>query len=86
MADKILVSVKSQIIERYEPIEFPLKVYSVASLVCLVIDLITALVCLIIAAKKEWAVSMVYFTQLLVVTVYFYMDCAVLLTGVKMNF
>lgn len=54
------VSVKSLIVERYEPVELPLKVYSIASLVCLVVDLITTLVCLIITSKKEWAIAMVY--------------------------
>lgn len=51
----------------------------------MLVDLLASLVCLIMAAKKEWAISMVYLAQLFVVTVYFYTDVVIILYGLKLN-
>jgi len=67
----------------YEPMQLPLKVYAVGSLVCMVIDILAALVFLIFCGKMEWQRVSVFFFQLLIVTVYFYLDIYLFLTVAK---
>ena len=57
---EIPIEVKSAICEAYGPCELPLKVYFYTSCVCLLVDMLTSLVCLIMASKFEWAIAMVY--------------------------
>lgn len=53
---------------------------------CLVIDCLASLVFLIFCAKREWARAGVFLFELLIVSVYFYLDVMVFLNGVKWFF
>ena len=53
------------------------------SIICTVIDCLAALIFLIFCGKNEWARAGVFFFQLLVVSIYFYLDVFLFLTGAK---
>lgn len=59
--------------------EFPLKIYSITSAVCLVVDCVATIVALAGCGRQE--VPGVYVMQLLIVTVYFYTDIFLFLYG-----
>lgn len=75
---------KSVFWDIYEPLQTPLKVYTISSLVCLILDCLGALVFLIFCAKREWAQAGVYFCQLLIVSIYFYLDVMLFINGAKL--
>lgn len=64
--------VKTSLNHHYESAEVLLKIYNIASIVCLVVDIIAALVMLVLAGKQEYPLA--YLSQALVVTIYFYTD------------
>lgn len=67
----------------YDPMQVPLKVYAISSFVCVLIDILAALIFLIFCGKNGWAEAHVYFFQLMIVTIYFYTDMFLFFTGTK---
>jgi hypothetical protein len=74
--------VKATLLRHYESAEVLLKIYNLASIVCLVIDLLSALVFLVMAGKQEN--SLAYLSQLFIVTLYFYADVFLIFYMIKL--
>lgn len=65
-------AIEKSLEEHYQQVERPLLIYTITSAVCLVIDLLSTLIIIIMASLQD--AKLVYLAMLLIVTAYFYMD------------
>ena len=61
------------ILDYYHYYELPAKIYTIASLACIVVDLLASLIFLIFQGKKDGR-GVIYLAQFFIVTVNFYGD------------
>jgi hypothetical protein len=74
---------KINLIEHYDQVEKPLRIYQGLSAGCLVLDTVFGLILLVMAGLTEY--KLVWLSQLFIVTIYFYADLWLILYAVHFN-